>query len=137
MNKHKALQELNTLLSNVLILPQCEEEILKLVLGTGFEHEFIKCLSKCLTQLNEKGQAATKLDSFEKLKKAVNLYSMHLVGGCFNIRILYTFQNNDKILILAFYEREDKSKTDYTDIIPLAQKRLKYYLKSGGNIREE
>ena len=54
------------------------------------------------------------------------LYSMHLAGKGFNLRILYAFlANQSPVLLLAFHERAGKRKTDYSGYIPQAAERLR------------
>ena len=74
------------------------------------------------------GIQATVLREFEPL--GGGLYSMHLSGQGYNIRILYGFMpNGQPVLLLAFHERAGKAKTDYSSHIPEAQKRFAEYKK--------
>ena len=53
------------------------------------------------------------------------LFSMHLTGAGFNIRVLFAFlSNNQPVLLHAFEEKQGKRRTDYSSHIPPALLRL-------------
>lgn len=100
------------------------QELVDLLANTGAELAFFKLLTLRLAQLTQLGVNAVRLKEFEPL--GGGLYSMHLAGKTFNIRILYSFlKNREPVLLLAFYERENKKNTDYTNHIQPALDRLK------------
>lgn len=98
------------------------DELADFISGSGYEKAFFKQLQKRLYQLSAFNLHAVQLEEFEPLGDG--LYSMHLAGKNFNIRILYCFlPNSQPALLLAFYERGNKKKTDYTSHIPTAKDR--------------
>lgn len=100
-----------------------QQEIINLISRTGYEAKFLKLLIVRLAVLRETGIMACKQQEFENIGDGI--YSMHLSGNGFNIRILYGFlKDHTPALLLAFEEREGKSKTDYTSYIPTAKARL-------------
>ena len=69
------------------------------------------------------GVNSKDLDGFEHIGQGI--YSMRLHAKGYNIRILYGFLSDEKpVLLLAFYERAGKRKTDYTPYLDPARKRL-------------
>lgn len=53
-----------------------------------------------------------------------NLYSIKFKGK-YNIRILYSYdKENDECLLLSFFEKAGKRKTEYSHYIPIAQRRF-------------
>lgn len=50
-----------------------------------------------------------------KYKSEQLFFSLHLSAKNFNIRFIMTFHNNQQpVLLVAFYERAGKTKTDYS-----------------------
>lgn len=123
MNKESVLKVLLTYLSSISYHLDLPQELLSQITGSGFELKFFSLLVSRLRQLSIQGIQATVLKEFEPLGEG--LYSMHLAGKGFNIRILYGFMpNGQPALLHAFYEREGKKKTDYSSHIPVAKSRL-------------
>lgn len=101
-------------------------ELLALIAESGVEEAVFRLILLRLHMLQALGVEATRHKEFEPIKSG--LYSMHLAGKGFNIRILYSFLPNRKpVLLLAFYEREGKRKTDYTPYIDPALSRLQRF----------
>ena len=73
--------------------------------------------------------SSTDSKHFEKLsgKNARNLYAMRIQKKDCNLRILFTYNKPDGILLLAFEEKSGKRITDYSLKIPEAQERLKVF----------
>ncbi len=128
MNKKKALSLLLTGLGNILHYPSFEMELLALIAGSGKEDKVVTLLKARLYALSVYGVGATVLKEFENLGDG--LFSMHLTGSDFNIRILYAFlPNRQPVLLSCFYEREGKKNTDYTGPIREASARLEVMRK--------
>ena len=128
MNKQDILNELDRFFYSVLVHPDLIGELTRLIFNSGFEAKFFALLVTRLQQLAVYGVRAIILKEFELLGDG--LYSMHLSGKGFNIRILYGFlKNNQPVLLLSFYERAGKSKTDYSSHIPVASERLLEFRK--------
>ncbi|MDF2952300.1 MAG: hypothetical protein K0S18_1883 [Anaerocolumna sp.] len=125
MNKIRAMIELKTLLEGTKAHPAVGKEIFELILGTGSEKEFIRLLGKQLEFIRQLGNRVIELAQFEKLKDYKNLYSMHLEGKTFNIRVLYSYGINCEIFLHCFYEKEGKSTSEYRTHAPIAIERLK------------
>ncbi|MBK5247547.1 MAG: hypothetical protein JJE49_09820 [Peptostreptococcaceae bacterium] len=125
MKKFEIIKALSESFGDVVAHPAVGKEICDLVLGTGSEKEFFRLFKKQLNFINELGNKVTELEQFEKITSAPGLYSMHLESKNFNIRVLYSFDNNMEILLHCFYERQGKSVTSYLKHIPIALKRKK------------
>lgn len=99
-------------------------ELVKIVAETGNERSVFKIFIQRLFLLQSLGALAVQHKEFESIGDG--LFSMHLAGRNFNIRILYSFlPNRQPVLLLAFYERGGKRKTDYTPYKEPALSRLK------------
>lgn len=127
MNKDTVLNYLRNYFSSVAVSDALLPELLDLIAEKGVEAAVFRILVQRLQLLLSLGVMATNHKEFETIKKS-GLYSMHLAGKGFNIRILYSFLPNRKpVLLLAFYEREGKRKTDYTPYIEPALSRLQQF----------
>lgn len=129
MNKESVLAFLQHVLGPVAVAPQFIKELSDLITGTGVETKVFKILTARLKALRESGASAVRYKEFEPLK-GEKLFSMHLTGKGFNIRILYSLlPSQQPVLLLAFYEREDSSITNYSSYTPTAQDRLAAFRK--------
>ncbi len=123
MNRKKAMEFLSLLLGHVLYHDLFFEELVDLLSGTGIEGKFFKLLTVRLKALASLGIAVVQLREFENI--GGGLYSMHFSNSDFNIRILFGFlPNSQPVLLLPFYEKGGKSKTNYSSYITPAQTRL-------------
>lgn len=123
MDKDSVLNLLVSFLGDICRSSQLISEILDLIAETGCEKTFFKTLVLRLRMLARFGAQATQAKEFESIGDG--LFSMHLTGRNYNIRILYSFlQNRKPALLLAFYERAGKRKTDYTPYMEPAKARL-------------
>lgn len=123
MNKNKALDKLTELIEGIIFHSLFLSELLNLVAGKGFEEKVFKLLTKQLILLNRYGVMVTNTKEFENIGRG--LYSMHLTGSGFNLRILFAFlPNAQPVLLLAFHERAGKSKTDYSSYLDPALARF-------------
>lgn len=123
MNKNSVLNMLLQYLSDILCHECFIDELLSLIAGTGYEPRFFGLLQARLQILSAYGLRSTVAKEFEPLSDG--LYSMHLAGKDFNIRIIYAFlPNRQPVLLSAFHERGGKRKTDYTNYIPEARTRF-------------
>lgn len=123
MNKDDVFNYLCQYLSRFLYHPEFITELQSLISGKGFEARFFKLLVSRFTQLSALGQRAVCLEEFEQITE--DLFSMHFSQKDFNIRFLYGFlPNNQPVLLLPFYERAGKRKTDYTSYIEPALSRF-------------
>jgi len=124
MNKKAVLEWLISHFEPFVVHGRLISELVKLVSGTGYEKRFFGMLVGRLKFLDSMGILAVEHKEFEPICE--NLYSMHLTGTGFNIRILYSFfQDYTPVLLLAFFERAGKSTTDYTSHIEPAMNRFK------------
>lgn len=124
MNRESVLNYLIAYLSEISYHYRLVDELLSLISKSGNEMQFFKLLVLRLRQLSMKGIEATLLTEFEPLQDG--LYSMHMSGKGFNIRIIYSFlPNKQPVLLLAFYERGGKRHTDYTPHMEPALSRLR------------
>lgn len=132
MNKKDALEFLIAALGGFLRHPLLLQEIAAIIAGTGYELGFYNLLIKRLAMLSRMGALATQHEEFESLGNG--LFSMHLAAKKFNIRILYSFMpNRQPVLLLAFYERGGKRKTNYEPHLTPAQQRLAQLRKEHEN----
>ena len=129
MNKtkfSKEISELSELYGNVLMHPSIIPEIFDIVLGSGYESEFLKQFAKQLKNVDTLGRQVVELNSFELLKGGSDIYSMHLKSKSYNIRILYSYLDNGELLLHCFYEKQGKRITEYERSIPIAIERKKW-----------
>ena len=123
MNKSSVLDYLIDLLSLMSYHLDLPADLVSMISGSGYEAKFFSLFAARLRQLSAYGIQATVMKEFEPLGDG--LYSMHLAGKGFNIRILYGFLSNGQPSLLhAFYERAGKNQTDYSSHIPVASARL-------------
>lgn len=123
MNKKDALSLLVAALTSFLRHSLLTEELMAIISGTGYERAFFKLFNTRLRMLSNMGVLAVQHEEFENLGNG--LFSMHLAGRNFNVRVLYSFLPNSRpVLLLAFYERGGKNKTSYAPQIKTAQDRL-------------
>lgn len=124
MNKDNVLELLLALLGDVVFSSRLVQEIVDIIAKNGQEANFVKTLALRLRMLSMLGLQATQAKTFEPIQDGI--YSMHLDNKVYNIRILYAFlPDQQPALLLAFYERGGKRKTDYTPYIEPAKARLK------------
>lgn len=123
MNKESVLESLMMILSSFSYHLDLPSELISFISGSGYEAKFFSLLVVRLRQLSVQGIQATVMKEFESIEDGV--YSMHLTGNGFNMRILYGFMpNGQPALLRAFYERAGKKRTDYTSQLPIAKSRL-------------
>ena len=123
MNRESVLNYLLMYLSSFSYHSQLISELLGIIATSGYEKKFFNLLVARLRYLSVMGIEATKHKEFEPLEEG--LYSMHMSGTNFNIRILYAFlPNGEPALLLPFFERAGKKKTDYTPYIEPALSRF-------------
>ena len=123
MNKRQVEALLRQLLEGIFVHPRVFSELLDILSQTGVEKQFFKLLQKYLNMLSQMGLQATTLNGFEPIEKGI--YSMKFKFSGFNIRILYAFRDDEElVLLLAFYERAGKGCTDYSGCIKPACDRL-------------
>ena len=123
MNKNKALEKLTELIAGIVFHGLFLSELLNLVAEKGFEEKVFKLLAKQLILLNRFGVLVTEIKEFENIGRG--LYSMHLTGQGFNLRILFAFlPNAQPVLLLAFHEHAGKRKTDYSGYLDPALARF-------------
>lgn len=125
MNRKQLLLEFEEIFKGICCFPSFLSELLKLIQATGLESAILKNLLAKLKVLisDPKSISLQRNDYFEHIEGGV--YSMRLHGKGYNIRILYGIDSsNHLLLLLPFYKRDGKQKTDYTLNIPEAKKRL-------------
>lgn len=134
MNKNSVLEWLRMYLSDILCHSEFIPGLLSLITGSGFEEKFFRLLVARLQMLSSRGAKAVIAKEFESI--GGGLFSMHLSGRGFNIRILYGFlPNQQPVLLSSFHERAGKKVTDYSAYIPEAQARLEQMRKEFENGR--
>ena len=123
-SKEKFIKELAAAFQGFIVYDELIPELTKLIHKTGESKRFTNMLIKRLDFLSEYREFAhLHHEEFEQIDEI--LHSMHLSSNSFNIRILYAFNDDGTVLLLAFYERGGKSATDYTHKIPEAMQRLR------------
>lgn len=123
MNKNSVLVLLLKYLADILCYGSFTSELLGLIAGSGYEMKFFSLLQARLQILSAYGIRATVAKEFEPISDGI--YSMHLSGRDFNIRILYAFlPNGQPVLLSCFEEKEGKKRTDYTNYTPEAVRRF-------------
>lgn len=123
MNTDRFLNLLRLYLGSVRHAPELINELYKELARSGNELRFIQLLIVRLSTLTNLGARAASEPEFESIGQG--LFSMHFAASGFNIRILYAFlPNQEPVLLLAFYEREGKNKTDYSQKLGPAKERF-------------
>ncbi len=123
MDKESVLLQLVFLLRPVRYCREMLDELLSLIAEAGIEPKVFALLITRIHQLNAMGAQAVRLKEFESIGDG--LFSMHLTGKDFNLRILYSFlPSRAPVLLLAFHERAGKNKTDYSAHTDAAKARL-------------
>lgn len=120
MNRDAIMGILRRALSEIDIHPALIEELIRLIVGSGVEAKFFTLFQTRLKILLQCGVTAIQQKEFEALGD--HLFSMHLSGRGFNIRILFSFlPNQAPTLLLCFFERGGKGKTDYSSYLEPAK----------------
>ena len=123
MDRNTVIKRLGYLLKGIVFHDAFFSELLNLISGHGFEEKVFKLLLARLIALNSYGVMVTAIKEFENIGDG--LFSMHLSGRGFNLRILFAFlPNAQPVLLVAFYERQGKGKTDYSTYLKPALSRL-------------
>lgn len=108
-----------------------------IVLHDRFSEEFIDMLESCpekkrllglfvarLKAISESlPHVITKAKWFEHLKENNNLYSLHLVSSSRNIRILLSYDGDNRIVLHSFQEVAGKGVSEYGKHIEVAKDR--------------
>lgn len=140
MNKESLLKQLIESLGTASIHESLINEIASLILRSGYEDRFLRLLSTRLKLLSQYKENAVQVlpDQYERLSHGSGeLYSMHLTGKGFNVRILYAFHpEHSQILLLAFSEKSGKKVTEYSSFIPVALSRLEEIKKEDAEDHE-
>lgn len=126
MNRDSILAYLGEYLGTFRCHASLFGDIVDIIARSGYERSFFALLIVQLRILAAQGQNAIQFPGFERLKHAEGeLYSMHLDGRDFNLRILYSFlPDHTPVLLTTFFERAGKRTSDYTPYIPAAKERL-------------
>ena len=115
--------------AQIQFVPALFGELFSLLKGSGYESKFLKLFAVRLQSLVEYGYQVCQQKEFENIGDGI--FSMHLAGEGFNIRILFGFlPDKTPTLLLAFYERSGKRKTNYSSYLPVAAQRLKEVLSN-------
>ena len=126
MNRDSILAYLEEYLGTFRCHASLFGDIMDIIARSGYERSFFTLLIVQLRILAAQGPNAIQFPGFERLKHAGGeLYSMHLDGRDFNLRILYSFlPDRTPVLLTTFFERDGKRTSDYTPYIPAAKERL-------------
>ncbi len=117
MKKKEFLEKLLCLLNAFIMHENLIPELIDELSHAGNETKFLSILTTRLKFLLSYGINATVHKEFEPISDGI--YSFHLTGQGFNIRILYCFlSNHQPALLMAFHERAGHDATDYTRKIP-------------------
>lgn len=124
MNKNALLEALQKLFFNYLYHPNLKDDIVGLIAKSGFENQFIKTFVQLMAEYKALGRAQaerrpkSKFEPFDE-----TLFSLHVNGKDFNIRILYAYTGADERLTFlhAFWERD---ASDYKKAVLIAYERL-------------
>lgn len=125
MNIIKLNNELEVHFKDFKVHPDLIKEVSQILEKTGERKAFLSKFINNLKFLKNYGELAhiQSTDKFEKLKQAENMYSMHIKGKTFNVRILYSFLANGTILLHGFDEKSGKKVTNYSKAVPIAKKK--------------
>lgn len=122
MDKSELLRQLCETLSAFRVYGTFSDELKQLIKHTGSDQRFLAKFLERLKFLKEHGvNAIVRHNEFERLNN--DIYSFHITGKNYNIRILYTFLEDNTVLLLPFFERSGKRATNYFKKIPEAENR--------------
>ena len=125
LNKQKLLDCLNKFFSEYSFHSGVINDLLSILKNSGEELKFLKSLIICMTKYEELGRKqAELLREFEPLKNYGEFYSMHVNTKTFNIRIIYSYIDDEMVFLHAFYERDDSKRTGYEVAIKIAKSRM-------------
>ena len=123
MNLDEITRLLRELLLGFNVHERFIDELADILRSSGIERSFFSKLAFCLRFLSLYGAQAVRHEEFESL--GGGLFSMHVDGKGYNVRILYGFlRDQSPALLLAFSKRSGKGKTDYQSHIGPAASRL-------------
>lgn len=123
MNLDEITRLLQITLRGFCIHEKFIDELAYILRSSGIERSFFKKLEFCLRFLSLYGAQAVQHEEFESIGSGI--FSMHVDGKGYNVRILYGFLHDQSpALLLAFFERSGKRKTDYQSHIAPAVSRL-------------
>lgn len=123
MNKKDFILKLAEALAAFIVHHELLQELVGELKQSGNEKAFLSVLLKRLKFLLYRGILATEHEEFEPLSDGI--YSLHVSGKGFNIRILYGFLSSHRpALLLAFHERAGHRATDYSGKVTVAAQRL-------------
>lgn len=127
MNIVLMIQRLEDAFSEYTVHSDLIGDLVEIIKNSGNEKSFVAKLTTALLFLNKYGKTAhlQATNQFERLKGEDNMYSMHICTKSFNVRILYSFLSDDKILLHGFDEKSGKKITDYSHALPVAKRRFK------------
>ena len=109
MKREEVLSWLCSILGELLYTREFYQELVELIAETGIEGKFFTTFVRQLRMLTLLGAQAVQSKEFESIGNG--LFSMHLTGNGYNIRVLYSFlQNQQPILLLsrAWRKAEDR-----------------------------
>ena len=131
MNQNDFSARLIQLLLSFTIHESLIADLVAILARSGKEEKFLSTFLARVKYLLDVRKNAVKNKEYEPLSHTnAGLYSMHVDIRDYNIRILYAFLPDDApVLLLGFYEKAGKRRTDYTPHIPKAEQRLTEILK--------
>lgn len=101
MNREAILVLLMEYLDGFIIHERLVNELVSALKGSGVEASFFAKLRFCLSMLRSHGILASRYLEIEPLGEGI--YSMHVDGKGFNVRILYGFLSDGwPVLLLGF-----------------------------------
>lgn len=111
---------------NVSVSEEFFSEFLEIVDSSGCKEQILRDFVRYLYMLSNiaPGVLCQNNKHFEKLKGYPNLYSLRIITNLCNLRVIYSYNSDGKILLHSFEERSGKKASDYRGHIPIALKRL-------------
>ena len=124
MKKNEIKEKLSQLFQSFEYHEAFLGEIYNLIVGSGKASVFIRMFEKNIKIIKTLGRRVIETENFEKLQGAEDLYSMKFKGKGMNYRILYSYDEESKTIMLhCFYEKSDSEKSRYSSHIPIAMQR--------------
>lgn len=118
--------------SGIELLPGAAKDIADLAKRYG--KQFIMQLNKVMAYFNEYGDRIVDIDHHERLKDvevSYPLYSLHIKSKTYNIRAIATIDDNNKLILSAFFERSDDNHRGYAAYIKKSIERFEAYQEIG------
>lgn len=131
MKREEVLSWLCSILGELLYTREFYQELVELIAETGIEGKFFTTFVRQLRMLTLLGAQAVQSKEFESIGNG--LFSMHLTGNGYNIRVLYSFLQNQQPILCYPSTSVEESGRPTTPSISSRQKHASKKPRKGDN----